>query len=99
MTPKLWKYLILPKAGGTYQQILFFRNTFPGSFSPGNCSQKCVMISQPLLVLSTHPLEPLEVFPEEADGVVRPRYAQLYDALLQDLLDVCNTNIISVYTF
>ena len=41
----------------------------------------------------THPLQPLEVFPEETDGVVWPGDAELDNALLQDLLDVCNTNL------
>ena len=48
------------------------------------------------VIRCTHPFEPLEVFPEKADRVVRAGDAQLHNALLQDLLDVCKENNISL---
>ena len=44
----------------------------------------------------THPLQPLEVFPEKADGIFWTGDAQLDDALLQDLLDVCKKILIII---
>lgn len=36
----------------------------------------------------SHLLQPLEVLPQEGHGPVRPRGAQLHDAVFQQLLDV-----------
>ena len=49
------------------------------------------------VIRCTHPFEPLEVFPEKADRVVRAGDTELHNALLQDLLDVCQENNISLH--
>ena len=77
------------EADGEY----FQKNTLD---NPGNTFVIQVLLGGETSTSSTsgtHPLQPLEVFPEETDGVVRPGDAELDNALLQDLLDVCNTNL------
>ena len=68
-------------------------------------SQKILDIKNSRIVLctfpnipscGTHPFQPLEVFPEKADGIFWTGDAQLDDALLQDLLDVCKKILIIV---
>ena len=44
--------------------------------------------------LCTHPLELLEVLPEERDGLLRPGHAQLDDAVLEQRLDLVPRNVV-----
>ena len=60
----------------------------PSTLNTQICSQ---------VIRCTHPFEPLEVFPEKADRVVRAGDTELHNALLQDLLDVCKENNISLH--